>query len=88
MRIRGIKLDKFKKWGRNLKGDETIVNESFTNGDFENTNEVIRNEAKITWAVGKKVGFTCEGDKDELLIDIDMDILKEKKKKKESTILM
>ena len=79
----GVKERRSRKLRRNKKKDkveEIIANDSLTDGDFQNKQRILRQDATKTWAVGKLLGFSINGDEEEV-IDRLMH-LKEKHKKR------
>ncbi|KAK5793310.1 hypothetical protein PVK06_034452 [Gossypium arboreum] len=61
---------------RKLKGngdsrnDESIANLSLSDSDISNRRKVIVKEAKKTWEVGKKLGFSVQGDEEIVIEEI------------------
>ena len=78
---KGRKLRKVKRNKKRDKVNEMIANDSLTDGDFQNKQRILRQEAVETWELGKLLGCSVNGDEEEV-IDILMH-LEEKHKKKQ-----
>ena len=63
------------------KVEEIIANDSLTDGDFQNRQRILQQDATETWAVGKLLGFSINGDEDEV-IDRLMHLEKKHKKRR------
>ncbi|KAH1107432.1 hypothetical protein J1N35_011200 [Gossypium stocksii] len=60
-----------KEKGREFrKEDERIVNLSLSDSDISNRMRVILREANNTWEIGKKLGFSVNGDKEDVIEEI------------------
>ena len=60
------RLRKLKRNKKKDKVDEIIANDSLTDGDFQNKQRILRQDATETWAMGKLLGFSVNGDEDEV----------------------
>ncbi|KAH1047420.1 hypothetical protein J1N35_038204 [Gossypium stocksii] len=66
-RDKGIRKLKGKGDSRN---DESIANLSLSDSNISNIRKVILKETKKTWKVGKKLGFSVQGDKEIVIEEI------------------
>ena len=64
---KGRKPRKVKRTKKRDKVDEIIANDSLTDGDFQNRQRILRQEAVETWEVGKLLGFSVNGDEEEVI---------------------
>ncbi|KAG8493318.1 hypothetical protein CXB51_010713 [Gossypium anomalum] len=66
-RDRGLRKQKGK---RILRIDDSIANLSLSNSNISNRRKVILREAKKTWEVGKRLGFSVHGDEEMIIEEI------------------
>ena len=65
--VKGRRSRKVKRTRKKDRVNEIIVNDSLTDGDFQNRQRILRQDASETWAVGKLLGFSVNGDEDEVI---------------------
>lgn len=67
---RGIKNEKLEKGKAVVRCEDSIVNLSLSDSDINKRRRVILRKAKRTWEVGKKLGLSVRGHKEEVIEEI------------------